>query len=499
MSDRVLTFMAKLKALFAQRRADSAFDEEMSTHLEMLAEKYEREGMSAREAERAARRQFGNTTLLKQRQRESRTTMFFANVWRDVRYGVRQLAKTPVFTIVCVLTLALGVGANTAVFSVMHAVLMKMLPVEDASRVFYVHTTGWPDGTSQTGDANTSFSYPVYRAFREQGGLQEVMTFIPMSTSGKAPVRVGTMPEEAAGDMVSGNYFRGLGVGTELGRGFVEKDEDDHTPVVVISESFWATHYERSRDVLGKTLYIKSIPFTIVGVAAKGFEGIEGKLPLDLWIPLQSRPEFNAWGNPAEDGMYLTEQKFWCMKLMVRTAPGVSREQALAQAQGVFERAAYTGIAQKRAGDPTYQLSFNEAKRFDGMDSSFARALTILMTMVGLVLLIALSNVVMLLRARNASRQREFSVRFALGAGRREIARQLLTESLLLVALGGVAAWFFAIGATRALGSWAQIRSNLQPDGIVLGHVERALPAGTGLWAGPVTVCDVERPGAGAP
>lgn len=126
--------------------------------------------------------------------------------------------------------------------------------------------------------------------------------------------------------------------------------------------------------MLGKTLYIKSIPFTIVGVAAKGFEGTEGKLPLDLWIPLQSRPEFNAWGNPAEDGMYLTEQKFWCMKLMVRTAPGVSREQALAQAQGVFERAAYTGIAQKRAGDPTYQLSFNEAKRFDGMDSSFARA-----------------------------------------------------------------------------------------------------------------------------
>ncbi len=468
MNDRLHLFMAKMTALFRQKNAEQAFDEEVNAHLEMLAEKYQREGMSTQEAERMAHRQFGNTTLLKQKQRESRTTMFFAHVWRDVRYGVRQLAKTPVFTIVAVLTLALGVGANTAVFSVMHAVLMKMLPLEDASRVYYVHTTGWPDGASQTGDANTSFSYPVYKALREQGGLQDVMAFIPMSFSGKAPVRVGTVPEEAAGDMVSGNYFSGLGVGTELGRGFTAKDEDDHTSVVVISASYWATHYRGSRDVIGKPLYIKSVPFTIVGVARKGFEGTEGKLPLDFWIPLQSRPEFNAWGNPAEDGMYLTKQNFWCMKLMVRTAPGVSREQALARAQTVFQQAAYIGVAARRAGGETYKLSFSDAKQFDTQDDSLAGGLKMLMAMVGLVLLIAMSNVAMLLMARNASRQREFSVRLALGAGRREMARQLLTESALLVALGGTAAWAFALGATRALGTWAQIESNLQPDGTVL-------------------------------
>lgn len=394
--------------------------------------------------------------------------MFFANVWRDVRYGVRQLAKTPVFTIVCLLTLGLGVGANTAVFSVMHAVLMKMLPVQDASRVFYLHTTGFPDGASQTGDSNTSFSYPIYRALSERSGLQDVMAFIPMSSTGKAPVRVGTAPEEAAGDMVSGNYFSGLGVGTELGRSFVQKDEDDHTPVTVISDKFWATHFDRSRDAIGKTLYIKSIAFTIVGVAIKGFEGTEGKLPLDFWIPLQSRPEFNAWGSPAEDGTYLTRQNFWCMKLMVRTALGVSREQALARAQAVFEQAAYTGVPQKHAGSETYQLSFMDGKQFDGQNDSFARALKTLMAMVCLVLLIAMSNVVMLLMARNASRQREFAVRLALGAGRKEMVRQLLTESVLLVALGGIAAWAFALGATHALGAWAQIESNLQPDRTVL-------------------------------
>jgi predicted permease len=289
-----------------------------------------------------------------------------------------------------------------------------------------------------------------------------------MSTSGKASVRIGPDPEEAAGDMVSGNYFTGLGVGVELGRGLVQKDEDDHVATTVISEKFWVTHYARNLDVIGKTLFIKSHPFTIVGVAAKGFEGTEGRLPLDFWIPLQSDPEFNAWGDPVEDGTYLTLPRFWCMRLMARIPAGVSREQALAKAQSIFQQATYLGIAQKRAGERIPQLSFYAAKQFDGQNDSFARALKTLMAMVGLALLIAMCNVVMLLMARNADRQREFSIRLALGAGRREIARQLLTESLLLVTLGGTVAWIFALGATRALGAWARIDSNLQPDSVVL-------------------------------
>ena len=296
------------------------------------------------------------------------------------------------------------------------------------------------------------------------------MTFTPMSNSGKAPVRIGSLPEEAAGDMVSGNYFSGLGVGTELGRGFVEKDEQDHLQVTVISESFWSTHYQRSADVVGKALYIKSIPFTIVGIAKKGFEGTEGSLSLDFWIPLQSRPEFNTWGSSAESGMYLTDPLAWTQRLMVRTVPGVSREQALAQMQALFEQAAYIGLPAKKSGEETNQISLHEAKQFDGDgNGDFAKALKVLMTMVGLVLLIAMSNVVMLLMARNANRQREFGVRFALGAGRRTIARQLLTESMLLVSMGGAVAWAFALAATHALGSWARIESNLQPDIKVLG------------------------------
>ena len=468
MMDRLLIFVAKLKALFLRSSDDAAFDSEVEAHLEMLAERYQSQGMGAAEARQAARRQFGNVTLLTQKRKETRTTMFFSNVARDLRYGVRQLVKTPVFTLVCVLTLALGVGANTAVFSVMHAVLTKMLPVHDASRVVYVHTSDLPDGAHNTGDYNTSFSYAAYRDLREHSGLQEVIGFIPMSSSGKAPIRVGALPEEAAGDMVSGNYFSGLGVGAALGRGFVQKDEDDHAAVTVISENFWASHYAHNPDVIGKTLLIKSHPFTIVGVAAKGFEGTEGRIPLDFWIPLQSDPEFNAWGNPAVDGTYLTVPTFWCMRLMARIPDGVTQEQALAKAQGIFQQVAYLGIAQKHAGERIPQLSFFPAKQFDGQDESFARSLKTLMAMVGLVLLIAMCNIVMLLMARNANRQREFSIRLAIGAGRKEIARQLLTESFLLVTLGGVTAWIFALGATRALGAWAQIDSNLQPDSVVL-------------------------------
>lgn len=470
MMERMLIFGAKLKAFFTRSGDDAAFREEIEAHVAMLAERYEGQDMSRDEALRAARRQFGNVTLLTQKRREARTTMFFSNMARDLRYGVRQLMKTPVFTAVCVLTLALGVGANTAVFSVMYAVLAKMLPVHEPSRVVYVHTSHFPEGAYNTGNFNTSFSYAAYRELREHSGLEEVIGFIPMSTSGKAPVRVGAVPEEAAGDMVSGNYFSGLGVGTELGRGLVEKDEDDHAAVVVISDRFWETHYARDPGVIGKTLFLKTHPFTIVGVAAKGFEGTEGRLPLDYWIPLQRDPDFNAWGNPVEEdgGSYLTIPRFWCMRLMARIPAGVSNGQALAKAQGIFQQAAYLGVAEKRAGEKIPQLSFFPARQFDTQDDSSARSLKTLMAMVGLVLVIAMCNVVMLLMARHANRQREFSIRLAIGAGRREIARQLLTESFLLVALGGGAAWVFATVATRALGAWARIDSNLQPDAVVL-------------------------------
>ncbi|MEO6923838.1 MAG: ADOP family duplicated permease, partial [Bryocella sp.] len=427
-----------------------------------------REGLSEDEARRTARREFGNVRLAQERFYEKSRWAWLDKVWRDVRFGVRGLRQSPGFAITAVLTLALGVGANSAVFSVMNAVLLRSLPVSDPQSVVYMKTSGTPRRSMQTGDWGTSLSYPVYEALRQQKNvLSEVIVYVPLSND-KVGVRIGAEPEQAEGDMVSGTFFSGLGVRLARGRGFTAQDETGHAAIAVISYDYWTGRFSRDPDVLGKTIYVKGVPLTIVGVAADGFEGVEPGHSTDFWIPLQNRAELNAWGSPpAEDGkLYEQSPKWWCLRMLARLAPGVSRQQAAARLQGTFRTATYVGIGSPMAGEKPPVLSFDEAKSFPGYDA--AKPLRMLMAMVGLVLLIALTNVVMLLMARNATRQREFSLRLALGARRGQLLRQLLTESLLLVTVSGVLAWGFAESATRTLARWANIHSSLAPDRTVL-------------------------------
>jgi predicted permease len=454
--------------MFWRKRSTDDFSEEIKAHLELEADELKREGLSEDEARRTARREFGNVRLAQDRFYVKGRWVWMDKMWRDVRFGLRGLRQSPGFAVTAILTLALGMGANTAVFSVMNAVLLRSLPVKDPQSVVYVKTSGAPHRSNQTGDDwNTSFSYPVYEALRQQKDvLSEVMIYVPLSID-KVAVRIGAQPEEAEGDMVSGTFFSGLGVRLARGRGFTAQDEKDHAAIAVISHNFWTREFSRDPGVLGKTMYVKGVPLTIVGVAADGFEGAEPGHSTDFWIPLQNREELNAWGNSSEDGTtYLQQPKWWCLKMLARLAPGVSREQAAARLQGTFRTATYVGLGGPMAGEKPPVLSFDEAKSFPGSDS--AKPLRILMAMVGLVLLIALTNVVMLLMARNSTRQREFSLRLALGARRGELLRQLLTESLLLVTVGGALAWGFAELATRTLARWANINSSLAPDRTVL-------------------------------
>ncbi len=454
--------------MFRRKRTAEDFAEEIKAHLELEAEELHSEGLSEDDARWKARRTFGNVRAAQERFYTKGRWVWLDKLLRDFRYGIRSLLQSPGFAMTAILTLALGMGANTAVFSVMNAVLLQSLPVADADRVVYLRTSNAPNGTG-TIDSNQTFSYPVYDALRKHsGGLSSVMAYVPLSGN-KVAVRYGAQPEEAEGDMVSGTFFSGLGVKLPRGRGFTEQDETDHAPIAVLSYNYWTRRFARNPEVLGTTLYVNGIGFTIVGVAGEGFEGLEAGSSTDFWIPLQSRPELNAWGNPLEDGKtYIANPTWWCMRLVGRLSPGVTKAQATAQLQPLFQRAAYIGLGSPMPGEKRPVLSLIDARGFPGYAEQYGKPLQLLMGMVGLVLLIALTNVVMLLMARNSTRRREFSMKLALGAGRADLLRQLLTESLLLALAGGLLAWSFAIYATRALGAWAQIESSLAPDRTVL-------------------------------
>ena len=454
--------------MFKRKRSAEDFAAEVQAHLELEADQLRSEGLSDEDARLKSRRTFGSVRAAQERFYVHSRWVWLDKLLRGLKHALRSLLESPGFTLTAILTLALGMGANTAVFSVMNVVLLRSLPVTDPDRLVYLRTSNPPHGTGTISSTET-FSYPVYDALRRQtGGMSAVIAYVPLSGN-KVAVRYGAEPEEAEGDMVSGAFFSGLGVKLQRGRGFTEQDENGHAPLAVISNAYWTRRFARNPDVLGTTLYVNGIGFTIVGIAAGKFEGLELGNSTDFWIPLQNRPELNAWGNPLQNGKtYMANPTWWCMRLIGRVATGVTRAQATAQLQPVFQTAAYIGLGKPMPGEKRPTLSLIDAKGFPGYAQEYSKPLLMLMGMVGLVLLIALTNVVMLLLARNTARQREFSMKMALGAGRVDLLRQLLTESLLLVFAGGLAAWFFAVFATRALAAWAQIESSLAPDGTVL-------------------------------
>ncbi len=469
--------------MFRSKRSSDDFAEEIRSHLELEADELSSEGVDAAESRRRARAAFGSVPAAEERFRLRSHWALMDHLLRDLRFGLRALWQTPGFTLTAVLTVALGVGANTAVFSVMNAVLLRSLPVRDPQNLVYLNTDHTPSNTG-TIDSHATFGYSVYRELRAQSDAFSDVIAVGGLSVNKVNVRIGAQPEEAEADMVSGNFFSGLGVDLARGRGFSAQDEAGHSPIVVLSYSYWSRRFGRDPGVLGQVIHVKGVPFTIVGVAGPGFEGTESGQSMDFWIPLQDRLEFNVLGNPPENGkLYEHDPSWWCLKLIARLRSGVTRAQALSRVQPVFQRAAYMDREPPMQGEKAPVLSLTDAKSFPGYDEEYGKPLRMLMAMVALVLLIALTNVVMLLLARNAARQREFSVRMALGAGRGELLRQLLCEGLLLVIAGGVLAWGFALVATRMLAVWAMIESSLGPDRNVLLFTLGVLLAAALLFA----------------
>jgi predicted permease len=390
-------------------------------------------------------------------------------LFQDVRYGIRLLAKAPGFTAVAVLTLALGIGANTAIFSVMNAALVRRLPVHDPEQLVRLHTTFQPENTSQTGYNDTSLTEPVFEQLRHQRNVfSDLVAYVPLSFR-KVAVRFGGEPEEATADMASGNFFSGLGIRLARGRGFTPEDETQHNQIAVLSYAYWTRRFARDPAVLGQTLCIKGVPFTIIGVAAREFAGVGQGEPTDIWVPFQTRDDLKPWGRSPDSQDSLYGSPTWLFLLMIgRLQPGVSQEQALAQLNPIYHHALFEGGAKQNAEEQPPQLYFTPVRGIEKLREDFEKPLLVLMAMVGVVLVIACSNVAMLLVARNTARQREFSLRGALGATRFQLFRQLLTESLLLVAAGTALGWVFVTWATEAMVAWAGLDFNVSPDHSVL-------------------------------
>jgi len=387
---------------------------------------------------------------------------------QDLRVALRQLGRAPAFAAIIVVTLALGIGANTAIFSVMNAVMLRSLPVHDAGRLVYLHYGNQPRLSSQTGYDDTSLPENAFEALRKEHQVfSNLMAFVPLAS--KIGIRYGNDLQQAEADMVSGNFFSGLGVPAALGRTFTADDESKHTLNAVLSYSYWKSRFHTDPEVLGQTLYIKGVPFTIIGVAAPGFSGLERRITTAVWVPLQTRDDLKPWGNSIQDPEKLYGTPTWfCLMMIGRLQPGITEKQAISQIDPIFQNTVYSALGAPGKDEPKTGLYLTPARGIEGYNSDYKQPLYVLMAMVVLVLVIACTNVAMLLVARNSSRQREFSVRIALGGSRARIFRQLLTEGLLLVTAGGLLGWVFAIWSTRALASWSQMEASLAPDRVVL-------------------------------
>ena len=436
----------RVAAMFRRRRLDGELDEELRAHLEMAAEEYRRRGLSEAEAWQRALRDFGGVTQVRETVREREGVLWVENVRRDVGYALRMLKKSPGFAAVAIGSLALGIGANTAIFSIAKHVLLDRLKVPHAGelRLFAwrsgrnsaVHST-WGDWDAAPHSVDsTSFSYPVYQLVRKQN--HELADLFAFKNVGRLNVTVNNEAEVVQGDLVSGNFYEQMEVQPQLGRAIGPADDRVGTPpVATISDVYWTRRFNRSASAVGSTIIVNLVPVTIVGVNPPGFTGAKGTLTSpEIFMPFSVQPIVYPYHTEAS---LLASDRVWWMQIMARAKPGMDEARAQT-ALDVALQAAVRATMTVKKDESIPRLVLTDGSR--GMNESgrqMAQPLWFLMALVGLVVLLACANMANLLLSRSAARQREMSVRMALGASRARILRQVMTESLLLAVLGGLA------------------------------------------------------------
>ena len=419
----------------SSRRAEfeREMQDEMRIHLELYQADLRRRGLPEAEARRRAFADFGSPDARKEECREALGLRLFDDLRGDVAYAVRLLRRSPAFTTVAFLSLALGIGANTAIFSLIDAVLMKTLPVENPQSLFFVDNSGGKSGGS---------SGPPYPCFERLRDHNRFLSGIAAFSHRQFKVSIDGIPERVRGQYASGSYFDLLGVRAIHGRVLTSADDaapgrgGPDGPVAVISEAFWTRRFARDPSVIGKNVQVETQWVTIVGVTPPGFFGLQVGMPVDITVPMML----------VEQG--LQSKQSWWLSVIARVAPGATVEQARADLDALWDvyMTEEAGMPrERRARDYFSGLVLVPAARgANELRRTYSEPLLIVMGIVGVVLLIGCANVANLLLARAAARQTEIAIRLAIGASRGRLIRQLLTEGVVLVSLGAAAGLLFA-------------------------------------------------------
>jgi len=434
-----MKWLRRLWIMFRPDRLGSDLDDELRFHLEERVDENIAAGMSEEEARRDARLRFGNPTLLKESARENDILVWLETATQDLRYALRGLRRSPGFAATAIVSLGLGIGANTAIFSFVNALLLKHLPVPEPARL--VQLAEYEDGKL----TNSVFSYPFLaeldKANRAFDGL-----------FGRYPVRVnltsGDVAEPLNGEVVTGSYFRTLQLKPALGRLLTEEDIDAAagSPVCVISYSMWQERFGGNPDIVGRKLLLNAHPYTVAGVTEKGFYGPQLQSRIDMQLPVSRMGDFmGGFFSTGDGGAMWKSPDFRWLQPLARLKPGIS----VSQAQAIIEPLARATMRGGKNEKAAFRLK--DASQGTSYDSDFSKPVIVLMAIVSLVLLIACANLASLLLARANARAKEFAVRLSLGASRWRLVRQLMVESLAIACSGGLLGLLLALWIVQTL------------------------------------------------